>query len=362
MTSVAFSASLQGVYDSSNGLFSFNGQLPLNLKLVNQRSFTQPNQDTKEAVTFQNPTFIRKPNLHFCSSALGVMGGVGFIVSCLSSILLPAIASIGVMGIAYLAKRKIISLQAKDLSSEDTKVQNIIKEQANNNVYRNDLIGSTNPEISKLQQNGFGVEEDDDFDDDFDDDEFDFSNRKVSQPEQIVTNEMDDFLKQFQSYISQNNVLNCESLRSALFREDYQTCFEPKQLLEEILSIYKSFLDDRLTGIKINRSDILQYTQSKIEFCENELKKPLYTKESDQEQKKFMSIIHNQAEQEQLKYENDSDKYQFLAKKMTLLGTFFEVLSRYNTLEKKAKEHFSEKSTKAYEYAKQFREKLPLHG
>lgn len=356
MTSIAIP--IQGFYNPIRGQLLLN----LNPELVNQGSFTQPSKESQKAVISQNPTFIRKPSLHFCSSALGVMGGVGLIVSCLSSVLLPAIASIMVIGIAHLAKRKIVSLQAKDLSSEDTKVQNIIKEQANNHVNRNDLIGSTNPEISELQQNGFGFEDNDDFDDDFNDDDFDFSNRNISQSEQIVTNDMDDFLHQFQSYIIQNNVLNCESLRGALFRADYQTCFEPKQLLEEILSIYKSLLDDRLTGIKINRSDILQYTQSKIEFCENELKKPLYGKESDQEQKKFMSLIHNQVEQEQLEDKNDSDKYQFLAKKMTLLGTFYEVLSRYNTLERKAKEHFSEKSTKAYEYAKQFREKLPSLG
>ncbi len=133
MTSFDFLA--QGSCDLSSGQVVFKFNMP---ELENQGSFTllsqQLNNKESQEVVWQKPTFIRKSGLHFCSSALGMMGGVGLIVSCLSSILLPAIASVGVIGIAYLIKRKIVPLDAKELFLDAAKSQNIFREKAESNI------------------------------------------------------------------------------------------------------------------------------------------------------------------------------------------------------------------------------------
>ncbi|MGL5625992.1 MAG: hypothetical protein ACRDDW_00545 [Candidatus Rhabdochlamydia sp.] len=125
MTSVAFSA--QGSCDLSSGQVVFKFNIP---ELVNQGSFTllsqQLNKESQEVVILQ------KPSLHFCHSALGVMGGVALIVSCLASVLLPAIASMGVIGIAYLARRKAAPLHAKKLLLDSAKAQSSFQNMAEN--------------------------------------------------------------------------------------------------------------------------------------------------------------------------------------------------------------------------------------
>ncbi|MGL5263840.1 MAG: hypothetical protein ACRDAI_04595 [Candidatus Rhabdochlamydia sp.] len=133
MTSFDFLA--QGSCDLSSGQVVFKFNMP---ELANQGSFTllsqQLNNKESQEVVWQKPTFIRKSGLHFCSSALGMMGGVGLIASCLSSILLPAIASVGVIGIAYLIKRKVVPLDAKELFLDAAKSQNIFREKAESSI------------------------------------------------------------------------------------------------------------------------------------------------------------------------------------------------------------------------------------
>lgn len=141
MTSFDFLA--QGSCDLSSGQVVFKFNMP---ELANQGSFTllsqQLNNKESQEVIWQKPTFIRKSGLHFCSSALGMMGGVGLIASCLSSILLPAIASIGVIGIAYLIKRKVVPLDAKELFLDAAKSQKIFQKKAESNVSTGKLVDS----------------------------------------------------------------------------------------------------------------------------------------------------------------------------------------------------------------------------
>ncbi|MGL5625994.1 MAG: hypothetical protein ACRDDW_00555 [Candidatus Rhabdochlamydia sp.] len=350
MTSVAIP--IQGFYNP------ISGQLLLNLpELVNQESFIQPNRESQKAVILQNTTVIRKSSLHFCSSALGVMGGIGFIVSCLSSILLPAIASIGVIGIAYLAKRKIAPLQVKDLSLENTKAQEIFqkKEKSSTNQegalnLENNLQTPLNPMHSNIDD--FDYELDEEFDDDLIDD-------VTIQPTQITNQNENEFLSQVRSYIIQEDGLNCENLRRALCEESYQDCFVPKQLLEELLSTYQSIQGEEFRGIKNKKSEVVtSYVQDKISFIQKELKKDSYQQGPNQEQEDFMKIIHEQSKKEQLNSASDFDKYKFLDRKMTLIGTLYEVLGQCKSLDKGSTKNFSDKANHAYEHAMHFRKNL----
>lgn len=99
-----------------------NGALVLKpLPVNNQESFVPLSQQTSNR---QFP-IIRKPSMHFYTSTLGLAGGIGFIASCVWSILLPAIGSVGVVAFAYLVDRKITLLYAKELSSEAAKSQDL---------------------------------------------------------------------------------------------------------------------------------------------------------------------------------------------------------------------------------------------
>lgn len=94
------------------------------LTVNNQDSFAPLSQPSSR----QFP-IIRKPSPHFYTSALGLAGGVGLLVSCVWSILLPAIGSVGVVAFAYLVDRKITRLYARELSPEATKSQNAFTQQ-----------------------------------------------------------------------------------------------------------------------------------------------------------------------------------------------------------------------------------------
>ncbi len=115
---------VQGTFDLSSG------RLVLNFDNVHQLS---NNQDLSVSSSQQPSSkqfpIIQKHGLRFCSSALGLAGGVGLLVSCIWSVLLPAIGSIGVIGIAYLANRKITLLNAKELSSAAAKSQDLFEQQ-----------------------------------------------------------------------------------------------------------------------------------------------------------------------------------------------------------------------------------------
>lgn len=347
MTSVAIP--IQGFYNPISGQLLLN----LNPELVNQESFTQLNKESQKAVVLQNPTFIRKPSLHFCSSALGVMGGVGLIVSCLSSVLLPAIASILVIGIAHLAKRKIVPLNSRELSPENIKTQNIFQRKEVSSTNKEEPLNIENTLKTPLSP----IHSVDDFDYEFDD-EFD-EDLIITEPIQTTNQNENEFLSQVRSYVIQEDGLNCENLRRALCEESYQDCFVPKQLLEELLSTYQSIQGEEFKGIKNKKSEVVaSYVQDKISFIQKELKKDSYQQCPNQEQEEFMKIIHEQSEKEQLNSASDFDKYKFLDRKMTLIGTLYEVLGQCRTLDKGSTKNFSEKASHAYEHAMHFRKNL----
>ncbi|MGB7127669.1 MAG: hypothetical protein WBD50_01085 [Candidatus Rhabdochlamydia sp.] len=120
MTSANFTS---GVYNLSVGE---EGKFILTPLTVNKQEFFVPS--AQQASSRQFP-IIRKPSPHFYTSALGLAGGVGLIVSCVWSVLLPAIGSVGVIAFAYLVNRKITPLHAKELSSENAKAQNLFQQQ-----------------------------------------------------------------------------------------------------------------------------------------------------------------------------------------------------------------------------------------
>ncbi|MEK7339893.1 MAG: hypothetical protein AABZ92_04175, partial [Verrucomicrobiota bacterium] len=103
MTSANFTS---GVYNLSVGE---EGKFILTPLTVNKQEFFVPS--AQQASSRQFP-IIRKPSPHFYTSALGLAGGVGLIVSCVWSVLLPAIGSVGVIAFAYLVNRKITPLHA----------------------------------------------------------------------------------------------------------------------------------------------------------------------------------------------------------------------------------------------------------
>ncbi|QYF49068.1 hypothetical protein RHABOEDO_001330 [Candidatus Rhabdochlamydia oedothoracis] len=129
---------VQGNFDlSSNRLVvDFGNIFPLlnnqtHPVLLSQQS---NNQGSKVSPVLQQPSFIQKHSLRFVSSALGLAGGVGLLVSCIWSVLLPAIGSIGVIGIAYLVNRKISPLHTKEMPSGATKTQSLFEEQIGSGV------------------------------------------------------------------------------------------------------------------------------------------------------------------------------------------------------------------------------------
>lgn len=84
----------------------------------------------------REPDCIQKPdssigsltlNRHFFCYVLGGAGITSFIVSCVASMLIPAIGSVGVISIACLIKRKVTSLQADDLCSKANKPQEVFQ-------------------------------------------------------------------------------------------------------------------------------------------------------------------------------------------------------------------------------------------
>ena len=110
----------QGLYNLS---FKNGGLLLTPLSEDNHESFAPPSQMSNNR---QFP-IVRQPSPHFYTSALGLAGGIGLVVSCVWSILLPAIGSIGVMAFAYLVDRKITLLHPKELPPEAIKSQNIFE-------------------------------------------------------------------------------------------------------------------------------------------------------------------------------------------------------------------------------------------
>lgn len=113
----------QGSYHLSIGEYGVLMLTPLSE--CNQESFVPSSQQPNNR---QFP-IVRQPSARLYTSALGLAGGVGLLVSCIWSVLLPAIGSIGVIGIAYLVNRKITPLHAKELSSEAIKSQNLFVQQ-----------------------------------------------------------------------------------------------------------------------------------------------------------------------------------------------------------------------------------------
>ena len=111
---------VQGTFDSSTN------QLLINFNNVPQLS---NNQGSPVSPVLQQSTFIRKPSPHFYTSTLGLAGGVGLLVSCVWSVLLPAIGSVGVMTFAYLVNKKFTSLHAKELSQDAAKSHNAFTQQ-----------------------------------------------------------------------------------------------------------------------------------------------------------------------------------------------------------------------------------------
>ena len=109
---------VQGTFDSSNNQLTFN--------LDNWDSLL--NNQNHSVLLSQQPSntqisIIRKPSPYFYTSTLGLAGGIGLLISCVWSVLLPAIGSVGIITFAYLVNRKITPLQAKELSSESAKTQ-----------------------------------------------------------------------------------------------------------------------------------------------------------------------------------------------------------------------------------------------
>ncbi|PWU16133.1 MAG: hypothetical protein C5B45_01290, partial [Chlamydiae bacterium] len=90
--------------------------------------------------TLQQPTLIQKHGLRLVSTALGLAGGIGLLVSCIWSILLPAIGSIGVIGIACLANRKITPLHAVELPLAAVKSQNLFEQRAASKAVSGSLL------------------------------------------------------------------------------------------------------------------------------------------------------------------------------------------------------------------------------
>ena len=116
-----------------------NGAFVLTPLLVNnQESFVPLSQQPSNR---QFP-IIRKPSIHCYTSTLGLVGGIGFIVSCVWSILLPAIGSVGVVTFAYLIDRKITLLYAKELSSEAAKSQDLFTQKIGNRAGSENLLDS----------------------------------------------------------------------------------------------------------------------------------------------------------------------------------------------------------------------------
>ncbi|HEV3269134.1 MAG TPA: hypothetical protein VGZ69_00585 [Candidatus Rhabdochlamydia sp.] len=142
---------VQGTLDLSNNrlTLNFDGSLlnnqnhfALSQQSNNQESFTPlPQQPSSR----QFP-IIRKPSMHFYTSALGLAGGIGLVVSCIWSVLLPAIGSVGVMTFAYLANRKITPLNAKELSSATAKSQSVFAQRSQS------LLDEPNANIATLAQ------------------------------------------------------------------------------------------------------------------------------------------------------------------------------------------------------------------
>lgn len=272
----------------------------------------------------------------FCYGT-GALGASVFAVSCIASTLIPAIGSIGIIIFAVVLRNKSI-VQIKDPTPEVIVVNQAFED--------------------RLKDFFMSVGNDDFSDDDFSDDNG-VTELAQSGANDVVCEE-GAFLEKFQAYIMYNNTLNCHSLRGALCQEDYQELFQPKQLLEEILHAYQSIKNIDVIGIKLDRKDLSKYIQGKIEKIEQKLTESIYLEEPDQEQKEFIEIIHKQAEQERLRGAEDSDKVQLLVKKMTLIGSFYEVLAHYRKLEDKEKKYFSEKATHAYDYVKQLKDQYPI--
>lgn len=97
---------VQGTFDLSKNqlIFDFDS-IP---QLINDQTHSvllsqQSNdQEVNGFSILQQPTFIQKHGLRLGLYTLGLAGGVGLLVSCIWSVLLPAIGSIGVIGIAVL--------------------------------------------------------------------------------------------------------------------------------------------------------------------------------------------------------------------------------------------------------------------
>lgn len=125
---------VQGTFDSSTN------QLLINFNNVPQLS---NNQGSPVSPVLQQSTFIRKPSPHFYTSTLGLAGGVGLLVSCVWSVLLPAIGSVGVMAFAYLVNKKITSLHAKELSQDAAKSHNAFTQQLGSGKGSGNLLDGT---------------------------------------------------------------------------------------------------------------------------------------------------------------------------------------------------------------------------
>lgn len=274
-------------------------------------------------------------NRFFCYST-GALGVSALIASCIASVLIPAIGSIGIITFAAMLRNKSI-VQIEKPTPEVTVV---------NQAFEDKL-----KELLQLEVNhDFS---DDDFSDFADDDGVTELTQNSSND---VMNEEDTFLEQFQAYILYNNTLNCFALKKALCEESYQELFQPKQLLEEVLYAYQSIKNVNVKGIKLDGKDISKYIQGKIETIKQKLTKSIYLGEADQEQKEFMEIIHKQAEQERLRGTEDSNKIQFLVEKMTLIESFYEILARYQKLEDDERQYFSQKAVHTYNYVGQLNE------
>ncbi|VHO03631.1 hypothetical protein [Candidatus Rhabdochlamydia sp. T3358] len=143
---------VQGTFDLSNNqlVLNFNNapQLLNNQNhsvLLSQQSNNQESfvPSAQQASSRQLP-IIRKLSPHFYTSTLGLAGGVGLLVSCIWSVLLPAIGSVGVMTFAYLVNRRIVPLQIKELASEAVKTQSVFAQHSPS------LLDELNPNIATL--------------------------------------------------------------------------------------------------------------------------------------------------------------------------------------------------------------------
>jgi hypothetical protein len=255
----------------------------------------------------------------------------------MNSMLVPAIASIGIIALAAILRNKSI-VQIEDLTPKVIVI---------NQAFRDRLQEFFTPEYDAFTE------------DNWSDDDCENSLVEIAQDSTAKEgSEKDNFLEEFQAYIIHNNVLNCENLKEALCQESYQDLFTPRQLLEELTSIYQSMVDIDMKGMRIGKLEAFKYTQDKIKTITTKLMENPYLQEGSQEQKEFMGIIHDQINRERLYSTGNSNKGVFLEKKMTLIGSLYAILANYQTLEVKERNYFLEKAEHAKEHVLQLREQF----